>query len=99
MLLRVVLVLGAVLALALKLHAQVIVIRNVNVVDVVSGRILRERFVQLSGTSIDRIEDKTGPVPRGAMVIDGTHKYLIPGLWDMHVHLWYSQNLFPPWPP
>jgi imidazolonepropionase-like amidohydrolase len=29
------------------------------------------------------------------LVVDGTHKYLMPGLWDMHVHLWYAQNLFP----
>jgi hypothetical protein len=26
--------------------------------------------------------------------IDGTGKYLIPGLWDMHVHLWEQQSLF-----
>jgi len=26
-------------------------------------------------------------VPKGATVIDGTGKFLIPGLWDMHVHL------------
>lgn len=26
-------------------------------------------------------------VPKGAQVIDATGKYLIPGLWDMHVHL------------
>jgi len=92
---RVVLVLGAVFALALQLHARVIVIRNVNVIDVIDGRVLPNRFVQLSGKNIDRVEDKTGPVPPGAVVIDGAHKYLIPGLWDMHVHLWYSQNLFP----
>lgn len=27
------------------------------------------------------------PVPEGAQVIDASGKYLIPGLWDMHVHL------------
>jgi len=26
------------------------------------------------------------PVPRGARVMPGTGKYMIPGLWDMHVH-------------
>ena len=26
-------------------------------------------------------------VPRGAQVIDGMGRYLIPGLWDMHVHM------------
>ena len=29
----------------------------------------------------------TTTVPRGAQVIDGTGKFLIPGLADMHVHL------------
>lgn len=27
------------------------------------------------------------PIPAGATVIDGRGKYVIPGLWDMHVHL------------
>jgi hypothetical protein len=28
----------------------------------------------------------TTPIPRGARVLPGRGKYLIPGLWDMHVH-------------
>jgi len=31
-------------------------------------------------------------VPVGAQVIDGTGKFLIPGLWDMHVHLGSYEN-------
>ena len=27
------------------------------------------------------------PVPAGARVVDATGKFLIPGLWDMHIHL------------
>jgi predicted amidohydrolase YtcJ len=27
------------------------------------------------------------PVPDSARVVDGTGKFLIPGLWDMHVHI------------
>src|SRR5262245_62074576 len=34
---------------------------------------------------IDRPE--RAHVPAGATVIDGRGKFLIPGLWDMHVHL------------
>jgi imidazolonepropionase-like amidohydrolase len=34
-------------------------------------------------------------VPRGAQVIDATGKYLIPGLWDMHVHEWNKEVFFP----
>jgi len=33
--------------------------------------------------------------PAGAEVVDGSGRYAIPGLWDMHVHLWYQENLFP----
>lgn len=33
-------------------------------------------------------------VPTNAIVVDATGKYLIPGLWDMHVH-WYDQEYLP----
>lgn len=32
-------------------------------------------------------ESDAAEAPRGARVIDGSGKFLIPGLWDMHVHL------------
>ncbi|HET9530633.1 MAG TPA: amidohydrolase family protein [Blastocatellia bacterium] len=32
-------------------------------------------------------------VPAGARVIDGTSKFLIPGLWDMHAHTSYKEFL------
>src|SRR6266545_6787228 len=34
-------------------------------------------------------------VPQGAQVVDATGKYLIPGLWDMHVHEWNKEVFFP----
>jgi len=34
-------------------------------------------------------------VPPGATIVSGQGKFLIPGLWDMHVHLWYEQNQLP----
>jgi imidazolonepropionase-like amidohydrolase len=33
-------------------------------------------------------------IPAGARVVDGRRKYLIPGLWDMHVH-WYDEPSLP----
>ncbi|MGA2183558.1 MAG: amidohydrolase family protein [Bryobacteraceae bacterium] len=94
MLSRVVLALCAV-ALPFRAAPSVILIRHVNVVDVVAGRVLPDRFVLLAGKKIDRVETADIPAPPGAVVVDGTHKYLMPGLWDMHVHLWYKENLFP----
>ena len=32
------------------------------------------------------------PPPKGARIIDGRGKFLIPGLWDMHVHLSYTTS-------
>jgi imidazolonepropionase-like amidohydrolase len=32
------------------------------------------------------------PVPHDAIVVDGTGKFLIPGLWDMHVHVGSYQD-------
>ncbi len=34
-------------------------------------------------------------IPTGARVIEGTGKYLIPGLWDMHVHTGQKEIFFP----
>jgi imidazolonepropionase-like amidohydrolase len=48
--------------------------------------------VLISGNTIQSV----GPgvvVPRGARVVDGTDKFLIPGLWDAHVHLSYDPNI------
>ena len=61
---------------------------HVNVVAMDREGILRDHTVVVVG---DRIES-LGPSaslnpPRGSTVIDGTGKYLMPGLADMHVHL------------
>jgi imidazolonepropionase-like amidohydrolase len=91
---RVVLALCAV-ALPFRAAASVILIRHVNVVDAAAGRVLPDRFVLLAGKKIGRVETADIAAPPGAVVIDGARKYLMPGLWDMHVHLWYKENLFP----
>jgi imidazolonepropionase-like amidohydrolase len=61
---------------------------HVSVVDVVAGTIRPDQTVVIAGFRIEAV-GKVGdiPVPRGSRVVDGSGKYLIPGLWDMHVHL------------
>jgi imidazolonepropionase-like amidohydrolase len=34
-------------------------------------------------------------IPSGACVVDARGKYLIPGLWDLHVHLKYATDVLP----
>ncbi|HEX3757088.1 MAG TPA: amidohydrolase family protein [Kofleriaceae bacterium] len=43
--------------------------------------------VIVSGDRIAAVGDATTPVPSGAQVIDAHGRTLLPGLWDMHVHL------------
>jgi hypothetical protein len=38
------------------------------------------------GRITDVRSGQVDPIPPGATVIDGNGKYLIPGLWDMHIH-------------
>ncbi|OYU92647.1 MAG: hypothetical protein CFE21_23120, partial [Bacteroidetes bacterium B1(2017)] len=35
----------------------------------------------------DKIASINGPIPNEAKIIDGTGKWLMPGLIDMHVHV------------
>lgn len=52
-----------------------------------TGYIL-QRNVHIKDSIIARIENSSSPVSKSALeVIDGSSKYLIPGLWDMHVHI------------
>ncbi|UJP63637.1 amidohydrolase family protein [Mongoliitalea daihaiensis] len=63
-----------------------LLITNVNVIDVVTGEVLPNRTVAIDGDEITAIYNKTIKPSKGTEVVDGTDKYLIPGLWDMHVH-------------
>jgi adenine deaminase len=63
-------------------------IAHVAVVDVIAGRVQPDMTVEIRGRTIAAMTAR-GPVRilRGATVVDGRGEYLIPGLWDMHVHM------------
>ncbi|HEV2147295.1 MAG TPA: amidohydrolase family protein [Longimicrobiaceae bacterium] len=63
-------------------------ITGVTVVDVTGGPSRPEQTVLVAGNrivAIGRAADVR--VPRGARVVDGAGRYLIPGLWDVHTHV------------
>lgn len=62
----------------------VTVIEDVAVVDVIAGRVTPHQDVVVRGGQIATVRDA---VKRGREV-----RYVIPGLWDMHVHLWFPQS-------
>jgi imidazolonepropionase-like amidohydrolase len=74
--------------------ASDVVIRSVTVFDSKSGDLLLNQRVTVRGQRIAGVEPDQGQsVPSAAQVIDGRGKVLLPGLWDMHAHL-YSANAF-----
>jgi hypothetical protein len=50
--------------------------------------------VLIRGSRIEKIASHIS-APRGARVVPGEGKFLIPGLWDMHVHVWDADLAFP----
>src|ERR1700737_2883637 len=64
-----------------------LVIAHVAVVDVVAGRVQPDMTVEIRGRTIAGINaGSRARIRRRATVIDGRGGYLIPALWDMHVH-------------
>ncbi len=66
-----------------------VAIAGVTVIDVASGSRLPDQTVILRYGRIDAIEPTAeyGEIPGWMQRIDGTDRFLIPGLWDAHVHL------------
>lgn len=87
--------LGFVLA-ASTLSAAVTAIRDVTVIDGTGAgpqphttMVIRgERIVSMGPAARVRI-------PKSARIVQGRGRFAIPGLWDMHVHLWHEQNQLP----
>ncbi|MCY4157546.1 MAG: amidohydrolase family protein [Gammaproteobacteria bacterium] len=70
-----------------------IAISNVTVIDAVSGE-RTDQTVLIDGDRIAAVGDSDSMYLSGSFeMIDGTGKFLIPGLWDMHVHLTYDERL------
>ena len=67
---------------------------HANLFDTESAALHPNRTVVISGNKIIAVgEDKEVRIPQGAEVIDAAHKTLMPGLWDMHVHLQPNDGL------
>jgi imidazolonepropionase-like amidohydrolase len=67
---------------------DLVVINNISVVDVRSGAVLADQTVILERDRIASVgPSKSAKYPRNAPSVNGRGYFLIPGLWDMHVHL------------
>lgn len=82
--------LAAGLAFALSGTAQAqrpLAFEHVTVIDGTDPSPRPDQTVVILGSRIVSVGPSgTARIPRGARVVDGRGKFLIPGLWDMHVH-------------
>ena len=62
-------------------------ITNITLVDVATGQVLPSVDVVIRGHTIHALLPTDSAPDAGVQRIDGTGKFLIPGLWDMHVHV------------
>jgi hypothetical protein len=70
-----------------------IIIKNVNIVDVEAGKIIQAKDIGITNQMITRITNANGLSPNDSTkVLDGTGKFVMPGLWDMHVHLYFPDK-------
>ena len=72
-----------------------IIISNINVIDVVQGKLINSQDVIISGDQIIDILSHDEQEYQAKELINGEGKYLIPGLWDMHVHTGNADIFFP----
>jgi hypothetical protein len=65
-------------------------IRNVNVVDIELGAVIPAQDILIRDGMIVSVEPSSQYTPESTDILDATGKYIIPGLWDSHVHVFSS---------
>ncbi|HYV97152.1 MAG TPA: amidohydrolase family protein [Gemmatimonadaceae bacterium] len=68
-----------------------VTIDNVTIVDVTNGKLLPHKTIVVEGTRIARILNSTAAT-KAAATLDGTGRFVIPGMWDMHIHAYFTND-------
>ncbi|OCX54639.1 hypothetical protein BEL04_10455 [Mucilaginibacter sp. PPCGB 2223] len=67
--------------------AYSLVVKNATIVDVAGNKTIPHRLIAISGDTIKAVDDdKMLAKYKAARYLDAHGKYVMPGLWDMHVH-------------
>jgi len=79
------------IVITVNVNAQIkkidLIINNVNIVDVVNNKIIPNRYIAIQKNKIIDISNTSlNKSYTSQFTIDATGKYIMPSLWDMHVH-------------
>ncbi|MEO8620479.1 MAG: hypothetical protein ABI625_05400, partial [bacterium] len=83
--------LASIAPVSASISAQTTTIDNVTIVDVTNGRLQPRKTIVIEGNRIARIDDASAST-HAAATLDGTGLFVIPGLWDMHVHAYFTND-------
>ena len=68
-----------------------LVFAHVSVIELSTGAVLPDRTVVIRGERIADVSPSGGAkIPAGARVVDGSGRFVMPGLWDMHIHSFFG---------
>lgn len=70
-----------------------ILVKSVNIIDVNTGNIAYNQNILIENHTIKSIDSTLNRNLKVDLIVDGSGKYAIPGLWDMHTH----SNQLSPW--
>jgi imidazolonepropionase-like amidohydrolase len=71
---------------------EALVLAHITVIDVAGGVSRPDMTVVIRDGRISEVgEADKAAAPQGATVVNAAGKFLLPGLWDMHVH-WYNRD-------
>ena len=79
------------------LSAQTLTITNATLVDVSNGTLRRGTTVVVDGNRITSVGQPPRASAKTGQVVDATGMYLIPGLWDMHAHVYFDSATTASW--
>jgi imidazolonepropionase-like amidohydrolase len=70
-----------------------LVFTHVSVIDTAGGRVQHDMTVIITDGRIEQVGTRHHvKIPNFGKVIDATGKFMIPGLWDMHVHSFFDDR-------
>lgn len=78
-------------ASATPLQTNSVTIDNVTIIDVTNGKLQAHKTIVVEGNRIARIENSNAKT-HDAATLDGTGMFVIPGMWDMHIHAYFTND-------
>jgi imidazolonepropionase-like amidohydrolase len=73
-------------------QAQTLILAHATLVDVSDGKLRPDTTVIIEGNRITRVLPSASANFKAGRVVDVKGAYLIPGLWDMHTHVYFGHT-------